>query len=317
MSAPRASSSASTSTSTSSPPRSIKGRPEGGLGQVRGELVTRPYPEGPRPRFPAAMRTPVHDAARCDASGACARACPSEAIEVQARGQGEGAVFRLDYGRCTFCRACVDACPTQALSATDLFELAVRDRRDLVLEHRAGSRAPTAPTPPTSPSASAMLTEVQERVQRLFRGSLSVRAVDAGSCNGCEVEVGALTWPSYDLERLGIHFVASPRHADALLVTGPVTVNMRLALEKTFRATPDPKLVIAVGACGISGGPFRGSPEVLNGAGSSVPVNVWVPGCPPRPEALLYGLWLALGRLEQRLERGEVPAARSGSGQKA
>lgn len=284
---------------------------EEAFGAARGSVVTRPYPEGPCPRFPEGARTPIHDAERCDHNGACERACPSDAIQV--REEGRGWVFRLDYGRCTFCRACVDACPTGALRASDLFELAVRDPRDLVVEHLAGVRE----APQRRPTSSQLQDEVRDRVQRLFGGSLSIREVDAGSCNGCEVEVGALTWPAYDLERLGIHVVASPRHADALLVTGPVAVNMRLALERTYRATPDPKIVIAVGACGISGGPFRGSPEVLNGVGSTVPVDVWVPGCPPRPEALLYGLWLALGRLEQRMVRGEILDGTEPPGKKA
>jgi Ni,Fe-hydrogenase III small subunit len=122
--------------------------------------------------------------------------------------------------------------------------------------------------------------------------------VDAGSCNGCELEIGALNNPVYDIERLGIHFVASPRHADMLLVTGPVTRNMELALLKTFRATPEPKLVVAVGACGISGGIFGESYASLGGVEKVLPVDVYIPGCPPRPQALLHGILLAIGRLK-------------------
>ena len=130
--------------------------------------------------------------------------------------------------------------------------------------------------------------------------SLAIREVDAGSCNGCEIEITALNNPVYDLERLGIHFVASPRHADMLLVTGPVTRNMELALLKTWRATPDPKVVVAVGACGISGGIFGRNYATLGGVDQVIPVDVYIPGCPPRPHALLYGILLAVGRMEQR-----------------
>jgi len=124
--------------------------------------------------------------------------------------------------------------------------------------------------------------------------------VDAGSCNGCEVEITALNNPVYDLERLGIHFVASPRHADMLLVTGPVTRNMELALVKTYNATPDPKVVVAVGVCGISGGIFGRNYATLGGVDQVIPVDVFVPGCPPRPHALLYGILLAVGRIQEK-----------------
>jgi len=142
--------------------------------------------------------------------------------------------------------------------------------------------------------------ELQGRIHRLLGRSLAIREVDAGSCNGCEVEITALNSPVYDLERLGIHFVASPRHADMLLVTGPVTRNMELALLKTWQATPEPKVVVAVGACGISGGIFGRNYATLGGVDKVIPVDVYIPGCPPRPEALLYGILLAVGRMEQK-----------------
>ena len=126
--------------------------------------------------------------------------------------------------------------------------------------------------------------------------SLAIREVDAGSCNGCELEIVALNNPVHDIERFGIHFVASPRHADMLLVTGPVTRNMELALRKTYDATPDPKVVVAVGACGISGGIFGTNYATRGGVDQVIPVDVYIPGCPPRPEALLHGILLAVGR---------------------
>lgn len=134
-------------------------------------------------------------------------------------------------------------------------------------------------------------------VSRLFGRSLAIRQVDAGSCNGCELEIGGLTGPHYDLERFGVHFVASPRHADCLLVTGPVTRNMAEALRRTWQATPDPKFVVAVGDCGRDGGLFRGSYAVVGGVADVIPVDAVIPGCPPSPAVLLAGLLEAIGRL--------------------
>jgi Ni,Fe-hydrogenase III small subunit len=133
-------------------------------------------------------------------------------------------------------------------------------------------------------------------IAHLFGRSLAIRQVDAGSCNGCELEIAGLTGPHYDLERFGVHFVASPRHADCLLVTGPVTRNMAEALRRTWQATPDPKFVIAVGDCGRDGGIFRGSYAVVGGVAAVVPVDAVIPGCPPSPAALLAGILEAIGR---------------------
>ena len=132
--------------------------------------------------------------------------------------------------------------------------------------------------------------------------SLHVRQVDAGSCNGCELEIAATTNPLFDLERFGVHFVASPRHADLLLVTGPVTRNMEIALQRTYEATPEPRIVVAVGACGCSGGIFgEGGYAALGGVDRVLPVDVYIPGCPPRPQAILNGLLVAIGIREARV----------------
>lgn len=136
-----------------------------------------------------------------------------------------------------------------------------------------------------------------EEVRRAFGRSLAIRQVDAGSCNACELEIAALAGPHYDLERFGLHVVASPRHADCLLVTGPVTRNMAEALRRTWEATPDPKLVIAVGDCARDGGIFRGSYAVVGGVGDVVPVDAVIPGCPPSPAAILAGILDMVGRL--------------------
>jgi Ni,Fe-hydrogenase III small subunit len=142
---------------------------------------------------------------------------------------------------------------------------------------------------------------LEERTRRLFRRSLRLRSVVAGSCNGCEAELAALGNVVFDLARFGVQFVASPRHADGIVVTGVVNRNMRRALELTYEAVPPPKIVIAVGACAISGGPFVGSPEVGGGVGDILPVDLWVPGCPPHPLTMLDGLLRILGTIGTRV----------------
>ncbi len=138
------------------------------------------------------------------------------------------------------------------------------------------------------------------RIKKIFGRSLHIREVDAGSCNACEVEVNALSNPVYDIERLGIHIVASPRHADMLLVTGPVTRNMELALLKTYNATPEPKLVAAMGSCACSGGIFGDTYASGGGVDRFIPVDVYIPGCPPRPQAVIFGLMVALDKLDRK-----------------
>ncbi|MBI5038815.1 MAG: NADH-quinone oxidoreductase subunit B family protein [Nitrospirae bacterium] len=133
-------------------------------------------------------------------------------------------------------------------------------------------------------------TGLEEAIRRRFQRSLTIRAVDAGSCNGCELEIHALNNPIYNCERFGIHFTASPRFADMLLVTGPVTRNMEIALKRTYNATPPPKLVVAVGDCGCNGGIFGESYASLGGIGKIIPVDAYIPGCPPRPADLLRGI---------------------------
>ena len=149
----------------------------------------------------------------------------------------------------------------------------------------------TEPAPTADPAALAELAARVDGAARARLGrSLSLREVDAGSCNGCELEIHALNNVLYDLERFGLRFVASPRHADVLFVTGPVTLNMREALERTYRATPDPKWVVAVGDCARDGGVFAGSPAIVGGVSNVLPVDLHIPGCPPNPTALLKGL---------------------------
>lgn len=154
----------------------------------------------------------------------------------------------------------------------------------------------TEPLAADSDEVSIIARAIDARAQQLFGRAVAIREVDAGSCNGCEIEITGLSSPVYDSERFGIHFVASPRHADLLLVTGPVTRNMEVPLRKTYEATPDPKLVVAVGDCARTCGVFAGSYAVVGSVDQIIPVDVFVPGCPPDPTAILLGILAALGR---------------------
>ncbi|MCL5062323.1 MAG: NADH-quinone oxidoreductase subunit B family protein [Nitrospirae bacterium] len=148
--------------------------------------------------------------------------------------------------------------------------------------------------PPAEEEIRVIGGKLEEAIKRRFRGSLTIREVDAGSCNGCELEIHAINNPIYNCERFGIHFTASPRFADMLLVTGPVSRNMEIALRRTYNATPPPKLVVAVGDCGCNGGIFGESYASLGGIDKVIPVDVYIPGCPPTPAALLKGILKAV-----------------------
>jgi len=162
-------------------------------------------------------------------------------------------------------------------------------RKTLLESLTHGSLTEPAPAPDESALAE-LATKVNRAAQARLGRSLAIREVDAGSCNGCELEIHALSNAFYDIERVGLRFVASPRHADVLLVTGPVTKNMRQALERTYNATPDPKWVVAVGGCAIDGGIFRGSYACVGGVSETIPVDLHIKGCPPSPTDLLKGL---------------------------
>ena len=161
---------------------------------------------------------------------------------------------------------------------------------------------PLTEAPPAADEASLkeLAASVTRAARRRLGRSLAIREVDAGSCNGCELEISALGNPYYDMERFGLHFVSSPRHADCLLVTGPVTRNMAEPLRRTYDATPDPKIVIAIGDCAINCGVFKDSYAVVGGVDNVIPVNVFVPGCPPEPVDILRGILSALDRLPRK-----------------
>ncbi len=273
-------------------------------------IVTTSYPATP-PDVSAHVRgRPEIDWANWKDARPAAAICPTGAIAYQdAKGQR---VARLDLAQCVFCGLCADVDP--AIRMTHDCECAARRRADLVAA--AGYRlkpdgtherltSPPAGTPACRgeasaappPSVEALGRQIKRRAGRIFGRSLHIREVDAGSCNGCEIEIVGLNGPVYDVERFGIHFVASPRHADLLLVTGPVTRNMELALKKTYDATPAPRLVLAVGACGCSGGIFGVNYATRGAVDTVIPVDVYIPGCPPNPYALLHGILTAIGRL--------------------
>ena len=246
------------------------------LARARQGHRTIPYP-AEQPHLPSRFRgRPVFEQGKC-ASGcsACGEACPSEAIELS---NGEA---RLDLGRCIFCGDCATSCPEELIRFTTDWRLAGSERSELLIAGKG------------SPRVEALNRELQ----RLLGRSLRLRQISAGGCNGCEAEINALGNVVFDASRFGIDFVASPRHADGVLITGPITENMRAAALSTYEAVAEPKLVIATGACAISGGIFRGHAETGGGIEGILPVDLYVPGCPPHPVTILDGLLRLLGRL--------------------
>jgi Ni,Fe-hydrogenase III small subunit len=208
----------------------------------------------------------------------------------------------LDVARCVFCGRCAEGQWAEAVKVGREFELSARRREDLsvgVYSDGVGVGASeTAPTEDTEVAASS-------EIHRVLGRSLHLRHLDAGSCNACDWELAALLNPVYDVRRLGIDFVASPRHADGVVVTGPVTRNLESAVRRTVEAIPAPSIVIAVGACAAAGGIIGESYASAGGVDRILPVDVYIPGCPPRPEAIIFGLLVGLGRMEARRLRAK------------
>jgi Ni,Fe-hydrogenase III small subunit/formate hydrogenlyase subunit 6/NADH:ubiquinone oxidoreductase subunit I len=268
---------------------------------LRTGVLTESRPFDLRPPF----GFPVIDFERCTACDECARVCPTGAIQSAAPAPGER-TLSLSYAACIQCRECVTGCPEQAVSAANVVDIAAYSRQQLAQTgsfdlDAAGQCTFRQVEMQQGPSLEDAAAHLRNRIRGQLGRSLHVRQVDAGSCNGCELEIAATTNPFYDLERFGIHFVASPRHADVLLVTGPVTRNMEIALQRTYEATPEPRVVVAVGACGCSGGIFgEDTYAAVGGVDRVLPVDVYIPGCPPRPQAILNGLLVAMGVREAR-----------------
>ena len=252
------------------------------IGLAEGTATTRwPLKPGPDGQD-GVIGMPRLEPERCDAGcSICADVCPTRAIALAEER------LDLDYGRCVVCHLCVEVCPTDALTESNNWAFGVRARDDL--------RTDTSVTPVARPSPS----------RHGFRRSLHVRHVDAGSCNGCESELQALNNPFYNLHRLGIFYTPSPRFADLLLVTGPVTRAMLEPLRRTWEAMPEPRWVMACGTCAVSGGIAPGGP-CLSGLEGVFPVDLYLPGCPPNPAAIIEALLMFLGRMQQRLQRGRM-----------
>lgn len=247
------------------------------LARARQGYRTANYP-AQDPSLPALFRgRPVLDPGKCiEGCAKCVDICPTDALLVSASGP------ELDLGRCIFCGECAAACPGNAISFSRDWRLAASERTGMVF----------------TGDSELQVEPLRRELRRLMGRSLRLRQISAGGCNGCEAEVNALGNIVFDSSRFGIEFVASPRHADGILVTGPLTANMREATLTTYEAVAEPKLVIAAGACAISGGLFRGHPEQGDGIEDLLRVDLYVPGCPPHPYTILDGLLRLLGRIE-------------------
>ncbi len=228
---------------------------------------TSTYPKADVQLLPRYRGRPVINRdAPADVANACAAACPQEAIDASAR--------TIDMGRCVFCGTCERLSNGGFVTFSQDFAVAVAEEEHLI----------------TAGDIPDLAAHSRQHFKKLFGRSLQLRQVSAAGCNACEADLNVLATPFFDLARFGINFVASPRHADGIVVTGPISRNMKTALLQTFDAIPEPRVVIAVGSCTLSGGPFRGSQEVSEGLATMLPVDLFIPGCPPHPMSNLHAL---------------------------
>ena len=244
-------------------------------------LATTPWPEKQDENVePGVLGLPRYEPDRCeDNCRACTEVCLPQALSFQS---GEvGGRLILDYGKCIGCQLCTESCPNDALTKSQDWAFGVRNREDLIWAEAL---------------ASEPAKELKKNIRHCFGRSLHIRHVDAGSCNGCESELQALNNPYYNLHRLGIFFTPSPRFADLLLVTGSVTYAMQGPLLETYKAMPEPRWVMAMGTCAVSGGATGGGYACAHGLDGILPVDIYVPGCPPNPAAMIHALLLLLNR---------------------
>ncbi len=228
---------------------------------------TSKYPEEPIKLYKRFRGMPeINDKCDNDLVQRCATSCPQDAIDSVAK--------QIDLGRCVFCGLCETISSGKFVKFSQNFEMGVANRNDLF----------------TSGNIPALAEHSKKHFRKLFGRSLQLRQISAAGCNACEADTNVLNTPFFDLSRFGIQFVASPRHADGIHVTGPISKNMRAATLSTFEAVPGPKVVIASGACAISGGPFYGSDEILGDLNNLIPVDLYIPGCPPHPLTTLHAL---------------------------
>lgn len=232
---------------------------------------TQNYKKNP-PKMPENFRGVIQfDLEKCKTckTNECVSACNYNAITISNNKK------TVDYGKCIFCLDCKISCKSQAISHLQNYSLSTNSRNDLIVSENETLKVAHA---------------LNEKTLKLFKRSLKLRQISAGGCNACELDANVLNTLVFDLARYGIQFVASPRHADGILVTGPVTKNMELALKKTYDSIPEPKIVIVVGACAINGGPFQNHSETNNGLEGILPIDLYIPGCPPHPITILDGL---------------------------